>query len=284
MATGSGGVASGSPLHLTALASPMLYQLYVRWLGQMPPGAKASLLRFEYLHNIGLALLSAAMLVGILLSISKSGKGSTYYALVCRRFEEDALFELTAHAFFWSKIWEWGDTALLVAKGKSITWLHYTHHASTCFLTGLNMTPVYNAMWSVVCATNSFVHAWMYLYYAHPRLLRWSRRLLTLAQMAQHAFVLATGVYVVWRRYGGADTGGNAGNGGGGLEDCYNDSTPILVGLALYLMYLLFFAAFYKRRYASSSGKAGKEANGGTAAPVEAAAPAAKKGKQKKEV
>lgn len=38
-----------------------------------------------------------------------------------------------------SKAWEWFDTALLVAKGKPVSWLQYTHHASTAILTALNM-------------------------------------------------------------------------------------------------------------------------------------------------
>ncbi|CAN0325774.1 unnamed protein product, partial [Hapterophycus canaliculatus] len=38
-----------------------------------------------------------------------------------------------------SKYWEWFDTALLVAKGKPVSWLQYTHHASTAILTALNM-------------------------------------------------------------------------------------------------------------------------------------------------
>ena len=40
---------------------------------------------------------------------------------------------------FRSKAWEWFDTALLVAKGKPVSWLQYSHHASTGFLTSLNM-------------------------------------------------------------------------------------------------------------------------------------------------
>lgn len=38
-----------------------------------------------------------------------------------------------------SKAWEWFDTALLVAKGKPVSWLQYTHHGSTAILTALNM-------------------------------------------------------------------------------------------------------------------------------------------------
>lgn len=41
--------------------------------------------------------------------------------------------------FLRSKAWEWFDTALLVAKGKQVSWLHYTHHASTAVLTSMNM-------------------------------------------------------------------------------------------------------------------------------------------------
>ncbi|CAM9710728.1 unnamed protein product, partial [Ectocarpus fasciculatus] len=164
--------------------------------------------RLERGHNILLALTSAAMLVGIIRSCITSGKTSSVDAMLCGAFdEEDPVFDITAKVFFWSKAWEWVDTAILVAKGKPVSWLQYTHHASTAILTALNMVPTRNAMWSVVCALNSFVHAWMYAYYAFPRfsLLRRTKVWLTWAQMVQHMIVLASATYVVYQSRTGAE-------------------------------------------------------------------------------
>eukprot|EP00611_Tribonema_gayanum_P015988 TRINITY_DN2791_c0_g1_i2.p1 TRINITY_DN2791_c0_g1~~TRINITY_DN2791_c0_g1_i2.p1 ORF type:complete len:386 (+),score=81.57 TRINITY_DN2791_c0_g1_i2:122-1279(+) len=205
---------------------------------------RKAVLRLENAHNMGLAALSAGMLVGIVRSCFVSGKVESLHALLCQPFQEDTIFLWTAHLFFWSKFWEWGDTALLVAKGKSVTWLHYTHHASTAVLTMLNMSPIYNAMWSIVCATNSFVHAWMYGYYWKPSLLRPLRRAITRIQILQHAGVLASALYVLrdlLRSRQGDDKAVEAG--------CANSPVPIAAGLGLYLMYLLFFLAFYIQTY-----------------------------------
>ncbi|CAM9435900.1 unnamed protein product [Ectocarpus sp. 12 AP-2014] len=201
--------------------------------------------RLERGHNILLALTSAAMLVGIIRSCVTSGKTSSVHAMLCGAFdEEDPVFDMTAKTFFWSKAWEWVDTAILVAKGKPVSWLQYTHHASTAILTALNMVPTRNAMWSVVCALNSFVHAWMYAYYAFPRFspLRRTKVWLTWAQMVQHMIVLASATYVVYQSRTGAE--------------CHNNTTPILAGLGLYLMYLVFFALFYRRTYVGGAKKA----------------------------
>ncbi|CAN0092065.1 unnamed protein product [Ectocarpus sp. 6 AP-2014] len=201
--------------------------------------------RLERGHNILLALTSAAMLAGIIRSCVTSGKTSSVHAMLCGPFdEEDPVFDMTAKTFFWSKAWEWVDTAILVAKGKPVSWLQYTHHASTAILTALNMVPTRNAMWSVVCALNSFVHAWMYAYYAFPRfsLLRRTKVWLTWAQMVQHMIVLASATYVVYQSRTGTE--------------CHNNTTPILAGLGLYLMYLVFFALFYRRTYLGGAKKA----------------------------
>ncbi|CAM9226846.1 unnamed protein product [Laminaria digitata] len=202
--------------------------------------------KLERLHNTLLALTSLAMLVGIVRATTTSGKTGSVHAMLCTPFQEDDwVFDLTSKVFFWSKMWEWFDTALLVAKGKPVTWLQYTHHASTGFLTSLNMVPTPNAAWSVVCATNSFVHAWMYGYYALPRShpLRRTRIWLTRVQIIQHVTVVMSAVYVVNQIHNGAE--------------CYNNTTPIYAGLGLYLVYFVFFALFYRRTYGGGGEKKG---------------------------
>lgn len=86
-------------------------------------GLRGSVLRLEKAQNFGLALASAAMFCGIVRACFVSGKlQGGVHALLCAPFAESTLFVATARAFYWSKYWEWADTALLVAKGKPVSW------------------------------------------------------------------------------------------------------------------------------------------------------------------
>ncbi|CAM9814472.1 unnamed protein product [Chrysoparadoxa australica] len=227
------------------------------------------------------------MLYGIILCCVESRKLHSLHALCCIPFRETQLFHVTAHAFFWSKLWEWIDSALLLAKGKKLSWLHYTHHASTAILTGINMLPTYSSLWSVAVATNSFVHFWMYSYYAFPVSLRWSKRLLTQSQIVQHVCVLGTVLYVIHtllltKRPCHSLLMPN-------LVSCKlnqamirkakkclpilllysSNPSPTKVAVALYMMYLLFFLAFYAKTNKgggySRVAKAKADANGKSA-------------------
>lgn len=103
-------------------------------------------------------------------------------------------------SWFLSKFWEWGDTALLVARNKPVRRVHFVHHMITPslvalqFVGRLSQTPLFE----VGTALNAFVHVWMYAYFAYPK--RWSplwRALITHLQVAQHVAMCLMILYTV---------------------------------------------------------------------------------------
>ncbi|CAN0454593.1 unnamed protein product, partial [Ascophyllum nodosum] len=118
-------------------ASVAAYATLVEALPGLMRPLHPALRALELLHNILLALTSLAMLVGIIRACVTSGKTASLHDMLCSPFDEtDPVFVVTSRT---SKAWEWVDTALLVSKGKSVSWLHFTHHASTTIGTALNM-------------------------------------------------------------------------------------------------------------------------------------------------
>lgn len=139
-----------------------------------------------FLHNLFLAFLSLVMAIGIthavlheashhgLMSVfcdaSKRHPGFVFWnSLLC--------FDCHAHSglfrtiyswlyvFFLSKVYEFADTALLICEGKSLTVLHWFHHAFTFVLSyvALRTSTTYSF---VAMISNSWIHSVMYTYYA----------------------------------------------------------------------------------------------------------------------
>lgn len=97
-------------------------------------------------------------------------------------------------SFTISKIWEWGDTAMLIWKGhslKKIGFLHIYHHATT-FLLFLLVTN-FPGTEKAGMLLNGFVHTLMYCHFAY-RLPKFFRPLITGLQILQ----LLTVTYMWW--------------------------------------------------------------------------------------
>jgi hypothetical protein len=129
-------------------------------------------------------------MLGYLVASGELSLAGTSPAFFCAPLASPAL-RLLSLTFTASKIWEWGDTAVLVARGKSaaqIGFLHTYHHATTFALFLL----VVNFPGTEKCGLllNGFVHTLMYFHYAF-RLPTWARPLITAAQIVQL-------VYVTW--------------------------------------------------------------------------------------
>ena len=148
------------------------------------------------------------MLIGIMLSAFWSGKLSNgLHGLICRSWgvEHDSInplhksiFEWTLWGFYFSKYWEWLDTAFLILSAKDVSWLQYTHHMSTAFLTYINITPFFSSLAIVTVAANTFVHTFMYWYFAFSRgVLARYRMAIMFGQTLQHVMVLSTLVYII---------------------------------------------------------------------------------------
>jgi len=148
------------------------------------------------IHNLFLVLLSTHMFTGVLYQAWKNGYsiwGNAYSP------SETEMAEVI-FTFFWSKIYEFLDTMIMLYKGnvKQVSFLHVYHHATISFIWWMIAynAPGGDAYFSA--AQNSFVHIVMYAYYLVAALIGkdekmkkkylWWGKHLTQMQMAQFFF------------------------------------------------------------------------------------------------
>ena len=188
-------------------------------------------------------LFSAYILCMTVASLAASGRLRSYEALVCRTPRSD--LEGLWGAWYWSKCIEWIDTAILIASGRKVSWLHYNHHLTTAAMVALQSVGrrVRTPLSDVGMVLNSAVHVVMYAYYLDPsRFSRAARRCLTTAQTVQHATMAGLAVHVVWflrplpRR-------------------CDVPWLPYAVAAALYGLYLVQFTLFLVRDDAATGSR-----------------------------
>jgi elongation of very long chain fatty acids protein 6 len=152
-----------------------------------------------------------------------------------RRSAVDVLCDATywiddpwALAFVLSKVVELGDTVLLLARGKPLSFLHVYHHSSVLVFSA-HAYHVRNpaGLWYMVL--NLLVHSLMYTYYCAPRALRWLAPYLTLLQLQQ--MVVGAAAAAAASLACGSGTGSN------------------LLGVGIYLSYLALFGQYFCHRY-----------------------------------
>ena len=142
-----------------------------------------------------LSLLSFKMLYDGLNESYNQDKISSLNNLICKKIDYTDNMEYIIKIWYYSKFLEWIDTFYLILKGKKISFLHFSHHASTALLAYLNS--YYNKQISqiyfIAYLTNSFAHTFMYFYYAYPRgMFRKYRKSITSIQIMQHVCVLSS--------------------------------------------------------------------------------------------
>lgn len=234
-----------------AYGSPILYMIYVEIAKRILPletkETKPIFDTLKLVHNLGLAIASFVLLVGIIYSAHESGKFASIHAALCGPFHDKDLALLVGRYFYWSKYWEWIDTAFLITSGKEISWLQYTHHMSTAILVYANISPIISSASLLACFTNTFVHVFMYFYYAFPHgFMRKYRQWITTIQIIQHCMCLSGFTYIYFN-----------------LDSCVTTPLGIQMALMLYVMYLTFFVLFYIVQYVQGGGKKQKStANG----------------------
>eukprot|EP01032_Pedospumella_encystans_P013749 gene13749-15817_t len=105
-----------------AWASPVLYMVYVEIAKRvLPYESKENKHIFHVLrlvHNVGLAIASLVMLIGILAVSHQSGKLNSIHAALCDPFLDVESATLVGRYFYLSKYWEWVDTAFLITARK----------------------------------------------------------------------------------------------------------------------------------------------------------------------
>lgn len=147
---------------------------------------------------------------------------------------------LFAVLFTYSKLFELGDTLLLILRRKPLTLLHVFHHASVVvfvWLAWAYVSPL--ALW--YGTLNFGVHAIMYTYFVAVSLERRAARLaplVTLLQLGQFVVATALNLLAAWWWWRG--------------ECAHMRGEMVAVGGVLYVCYGLLFARFFVLRYLKS--------------------------------
>jgi hypothetical protein len=232
-----------------AFASPLLYVIYVEIAKRvLPVENKQSKPLFDaakLIHNMGLCIASLMLFVGVTYCAYESGKLGSLHAALCSPFAGPVVHEteLVGRYFYLSKYWEWLDTAFLIIGGKEISWLQYTHHMSTAILVYVNISPFVSSASLLACFTNTFVHVFMYYYYAFPRgFMRRYRQWITTIQIVQHCMCLSGMTYIYLHK-----------------DECATTPIGTELALAMYVMYLTFFVMFYVVQYVQRGTSKGKD-------------------------
>lgn len=135
------------------------------------------------LHHILLFFYSLASFLSVFSYVVMTGEIFDRSRFYCQPVPQ--WLRLVSLSFIFSKIWEWGDTAILRWKGQTLSkigFLHTYHHATT-FLLFLLVT---NFPGAEKCGMllNGFVHTLMYYHFAY-RLPKIFRPLITALQIVQ---------------------------------------------------------------------------------------------------
>ncbi len=174
------------------ILSPISYIIFVKLCQHIvKPYSNHFRLTFRKFHNIFMSLLSFIILIGITYGTWQESKFNTIYDLFCKSYNRNVVAEWSAFLFVWSKYIEWIDTLLLIMFNKYVSWLQYTHHATTGIICWYNFTD--NGMYQLTPYTffcvglNAGIHILMYWYFAYPKgFLSSYSKLITCIQLFQH--------------------------------------------------------------------------------------------------
>lgn len=215
------------------LISPLIYIGYTHTIQKLPKiPYNNSMKKIRQIHNIGLSIASFLMFIGITYGTYNIDKFYNINTLLCKKYNNDYVSNLSATIFLYSKYWEWLDTLFLHLSNKNISMLHYTHHMSTALLMYSNMNYQLSSCLYIPVGINCLVHIFMYWYFAFPKGFLYNyRKLITKSQIMQHIFVCYTLIYV--------ET----------LKNCNQNIYGNRLGIFLYSMYLFYFGRFYINVY-----------------------------------
>lgn len=217
----------------------------------LPPLPPRALRAASALHNAVLLALSAAMAAGCALSTAATAPAPRWAWPFC--FPPRGATEASGPVFFWahvfylSKLYELGDTLLILLGRRPLTLLHVYHHAvviAMCYL----WLATRQSLMPIALVTNAGVHVVMYSYYLSCSLgLRWPprwKRAVTELQIVQFLFSFAASVVMLWLHF---TAGGCEGMAGWVFNAVFNAS--------LLALFLDFHGAAYKAVKGSSKGK-----------------------------
>lgn len=196
------------------------------------PAAKKALLKYRDVHNVIASLGSLALFAATLYHLS--ARPLSVWGMTCAPASPAPWYEA---AWYLSKVYEWVDTAMLIAGDRPLSSLHYNHHMTTAALAAMHLVGRHgrSSVFDVPLLLNGLVHVFMYAYYVRPHALRPLKRLITAMQIGQHATVLLILAYTTTAFASGVAC----------------DISPLANGFSIlaYAMYLCQFLQFYVSTY-----------------------------------
>lgn len=219
------------PDELASLLTPFfLFPVLVARARAMSVEGKRKLLSARRAHN--LLMCAGSFVLGARLLRTLPGRGSLH-ELICTTPSGRLIADGTFHLWYASKYVEWGDTAMILATGRDLSVLHYTHHLIAPVIVAAQLAgrAVQVPMHDLGMLLNCAVHVPMYAYFAFPTRLKRLRRAITTAQIVQHVISLSGIAYAATAR------------------DCDAPAAPLAVGFSAYAVFLWQFVALYAKLY-----------------------------------
>lgn len=205
-----------------------------------------SFLKLAVAHNLILALVSLVLLLMLSDQVWPLLRDGGVHFAICDQKSWD--IGALQRIYFLNqivKVWEFGDTFILILRGKPIDFLHIYHHAMTELLTWNQLREASAVAWVPIIA-NLAVHVLMYLYFAITLLngRPWWRQLLTTMQISQFLFDIVLCVYAsVHVILNGQVLFGST------RMQCHGTMLGAFFGNFVLISYLLLFLRFYRRNY-----------------------------------
>mmetsp|Transcript_1292 Transcript_1292/g.2033 ORF Transcript_1292/g.2033 Transcript_1292/m.2033 type:complete len:272 (-) Transcript_1292:381-1196(-) len=161
----------------------------------LSPSTFKPLLHLRPLHNLLLCIFSGISAAVTFWFMWEEGHFNSLESMGCKKIDNQ-WWPIVSGLFVLSKVWEWFDTVLLVAKGNKLRFLHVLHHSTTFWLFAIGHT---FASMKYGVLFNSIVHTVMYAHYYKP-FPKPFRKLITQLQIIQfitglsaHAYIYFTG-------------------------------------------------------------------------------------------
>jgi len=213
-----------------------------RWMQTRPPIRSIVLDKLLVLHNLFLWVLSVGMCVGFLVGLILRLKVGDY-DLLCdvAGNNSSGLLWWISYIFYLSKFYELFDTIFIILKKNPLIFLHVWHHATVIFVCWVGITSTTTFTW-MGGFTNSFVHSFMYYYYA----VRanggtvWWKKYMTTLQLVQFMFNISVLIYWFYLyfsyQYNNQPT-------------CSGSLPGVLFVTAINVSYFFLFRKFYQDTY-----------------------------------
>ena len=252
-------------LNVLPISAIIIYAAVIFVLPKFLPkdGFKGGFMKtIMFLWNVFLSALSLAMLVGTAIPYYNMLKEYNYdmSELICERRgimqpDQGLPHIVWAYVFALSKYLELVDTLFLVLKHptRPIPFLHWFHHMTVLCFTWYAVYTQYAVGYCFIIM-NSFIHTFMYFYYALTDLgfrPSWAK-LLTIGQITQMVLGIVCNVIFAKKYFEGKAAAIEAKAAGLKPENnclCYAPEEIIYSCVAMYGSYLFLFVRFFVNRY-----------------------------------